>query len=158
MHPNPSPSIRFHIYHLVARCTKYGRLPLTNNKSCRWCQQDTDSGHSTKIYTRKELVMMEIAISNFHTSFYIPEIQKLVFHITNEQILGTSQCGKFLGTVFKCPKSFQVVLFFRYYSERIVSSFAHQIQSEYYGGNRSVSIEVIALESISALPQTLLFL
>ena len=29
-HPNPSPSIRFHIYHLIARCTKHGRLLLTD--------------------------------------------------------------------------------------------------------------------------------
>ena len=32
------------------------------------------------------------------------------------------------------------------YSERMVASFAHQIQSEYYGGNMYVSIEVIPLE------------
>ena len=52
-HPNPSPSIRFHIYHLIARCTKHGRLPLTDKKICRKCQQDSASGQSTKIYTRK---------------------------------------------------------------------------------------------------------
>ena len=40
------------------------------------------------------------------------------------------------------------------YSERLVASFVHQIQSEYYGVNRYVSIEVIALEHFSALPQT----
>ena len=48
-YPNPSPSIRFHIYHLIARCTKHGRLPLTDKKSCRKCQHDTASGQSTKI-------------------------------------------------------------------------------------------------------------
>ena len=42
-HPNPSPSIRFHIYHLIARCKKHGRLPLSNKKSCQECQQDTAS-------------------------------------------------------------------------------------------------------------------
>ena len=36
----------------------------------------------------------------------------------------------------------------------VVASFPHQIQSEYYGGNISVSIEGIALENFSALPQT----
>ena len=40
------------------------------------------------------------------------------------------------------------------YAERVVSSFAHQIQSEYYSGNRSMSIEVIVLEHFSALPKT----
>ena len=42
----------------------------------------------------------------------------------------------------------------RGYAERVVASFSHQIQSEYYGGNRSVSIEVIVLEIFSTLPQT----
>ena len=44
----------------------------------------------------------------------------------------------------------------RDYSDLVVSSFDHQIQSEYYGGNRSVSIEGITLEHFSALPQTLI--
>ena len=31
-YPDTSPSIRFHIYHLIARCTKHVRLPLTEKK------------------------------------------------------------------------------------------------------------------------------
>ena len=46
------------------------------------------------------------------------------------------------------------MLCFRDYSERVVASFANQIQSEYYDLNRSVSIEGIALEHLSSLPQT----
>ena len=41
----------------------------------------------------------------------------------------------------------------RDYAERVVANFANKIQSEYYGGNRSVSIEGIELEHFSALPQ-----
>ena len=37
-HPNPSTSICFHIYHLIARCTKHGRLLLSDKKSGRECQ------------------------------------------------------------------------------------------------------------------------
>ena len=153
-HPNPIPSIRFHIYHLISRCTKHGRLPLTDKKSCRKCQQDTASGKSTKIYTIKELVMIETNIYNFHTSFFIPEIHMLEFHISHVQILGTNHCGDSHWTSFKRRKQFQDVLFCRDYDERVVASFSNQIQSEYYGGNRSVSIEGIALEHFSALPQT----
>ena len=36
----------------------------------------------------------------------------------------------------------------------IVASFSHQIQSEYYGGNRLVSNKGILLEHFNALPQT----
>ena len=39
------------------------------------------------------------------------------------------------------------------YAERVVASFSHQIQSEYYIRNRSVSIEVIELARCSALPE-----
>ena len=69
---NTSPYIRFHIYHLISLCTTHGRLPLTYKKICCKCQQDYASGKSTKIYTKKELMMMETTISHFHTSFYIP--------------------------------------------------------------------------------------
>ena len=48
----------------------------------------------------------------------------------------------------------QIIVVFCEYDEREVASFPHQIQSEYYGGNRSVSIEGIALENFSVLPQT----
>ena len=44
----------------------------------------------------------------------------------------------------------QDVLCHRDYAERVVASFAHQIQSEYYSGNISVSIEDIVLEHFSA--------
>ena len=56
-------------------------------------------------------------------------------------------------TAFKRRELFQYVLCRRDYAERIVASFANQIQYEYYGGNRSVSIEGIALEHFSAAPQ-----
>ena len=46
------------------------------------------------------------------------------------------------------------MLCFRDYAERIVASFDNQIQSEYYGGNRYVSIGGISLEHFIALPHT----
>ena len=114
-------------------------------KSCRWFQQDTTSVQSTKIYARKELVMMETIISNFQTSFFITAIQKLAFHIPPVQILGTNHCGYSRQTAFKCLESYQDVLCHRDYAERLVAIFSNQIQSEYYGVNRSVSIEGITL-------------
>ena len=78
-HPNPSPSISFHIYHLISCSTKHGRLTLSDKKSCRECQQDTDSVKPTKIYPRKELVMMETTISNFHANFFIQESRSCSF-------------------------------------------------------------------------------
>ena len=126
-YPNTSPSIRFHTYQIIARCTKYGRLSLTDNKICCRCQQDTALVKSTKIYTRKELVMMETTISNFHTSFSISAFRKLAFHIPHLQILGMNHCGESLRTAFKCRESFQDVLCRCGYAERVVASFPHKI-------------------------------
>ena len=56
-------------------------------------------------------------------------------------------------TAFKRRELFQYFLCRRDYSERVVEIFANQIQSEYYGVNISVSIDGIALEHFSAVPQ-----
>ena len=81
-YPNTSTSTCFHIYHLIAPCTIHGRLPLTENKSCCKCQHDNVSGQSTKIYTRRELVMTETNFSNFHSSFIFQQsrIWPFTFH------------------------------------------------------------------------------
>ena len=104
------------------------------------------------MYTRKELVMMETTKYDFHKNFYIPAIQKLAFHLPHVRILGKNHCGELRRTAFKWRELFQDVLCRRDYAERVLASFSNQIQSEYYGGNRSVSIEGIALEHFSAAP------
>ena len=93
-HEEKTPSIRFHIYHIIGRCTTHGRITLKDKKICYMCKQESSPDSSTKIYTIKELVMMETTISNFHTSFYIPAIQNLVFHLLRVRILGTNNCGE----------------------------------------------------------------
>ena len=51
---NTSPSICFNIYHLIARCSKYGRLMLNDKNSCCKYKQDSASEQSPKIYTKKK--------------------------------------------------------------------------------------------------------
>ena len=68
-------------------------------------------------------------------------------------ILVTNHSGEMQRTAFKRRELFQDVLCRRDYAERVVASSANQIQSEYYGGNRSVPIEGTALEHFSAAPQ-----
>ena len=74
--------------------------------------------------------MMETTIYDFYTSFYIPAIQKLSFHLPHVRILGTNHCGKMRHTAFKRRELFQDVICRRDYAERVVASFDHQIQSE----------------------------
>ena len=59
----------FHIYHIIARCTDHGRIPLKDKKICYIFKQKYSPDKYTKIYTRKDIVMMETTISDFHTSF-----------------------------------------------------------------------------------------
>ena len=79
---------------------------------------------------------METTISDFRTSFYIPAIQKLAFHLPHVRILGTNHCGEMQCTAFKRRKLFQYFLCRRDYAERVVAIFSNKIQSEYYDGNR----------------------
>ena len=53
----------------------------------------------------------------------------------------------------KRPSYFQYVLYHHDYAENVVAIVTHQIQYEYYSGNRSVSIEGTALENFSTTDQ-----
>ena len=94
------------------------------------CKQESSSDKSTKTYTRKELVMLEVTISYFNTRFYIPDIPKLVFHIPHVRILGTNHCGGIRRASFKRRELFRDIILRFDYAERVVASFPNQIQSE----------------------------
>ena len=91
------------------------------------CKQESPPDKSAKIYIRKELLIMETTISGFHTRYYIPDIQKLDFHLPHLRILGTNHCGEIRCTAFKRRELFQDVLCRRDYAEKEVSIFANQI-------------------------------
>ena len=58
---------------------------------------------------------METTVYDFHTSFYIPDIQRLDFHLPHMRILVTNHCGKLRRTAFKLRELFQDVLCCRDY-------------------------------------------
>ena len=76
---------------------------------------------------QKELVIMETIISDFHTSFYIPAIQKLAFCLPHVRTLGTNNCGEMQRKAFKRRELFQDVLCCRDYAEKVVAIFANKI-------------------------------
>ena len=90
-------------------------------------------------------MLIEKSITQFHEKFYIPEIQKLAFHLPHVRILGNLHCDKERHDEYKRRRNLYDVLYRRDYADRVVYSFTNQIQSEYYGGNMYVSIEGIAL-------------
>ena len=68
--------------------------------------------------------MMQTNITNFHTSFHIPAINKLAFHIPHVKILGTNHCGDSRQTSFKHCEYYQDMLCFHHCSERVVAIFS----------------------------------
>ena len=146
---NASNSISFHIYHLISQCKVHGRHLLHEKKICCLCLQDTATTTPEKLYTRKDIIMMETSIADFHTSLYILAMKKLAFHLPHVHILGTNNCGNTRREEFKRRRENQDVLCRHGYAERVVAISAQQIQSEYYGGNIYVSIEGIALDNFS---------
>ena len=94
-------------------------------------------------------MLLDKYITEFHENLYITAIKKLVLHFPHVRILITHNCRKELRGVFKNWGSLHDVLCQSDYAERVVSIFPHQIKSEYYGDNISVTIEVIALENFS---------
>ena len=86
-HDENTSSLKFYIYHIIGSCTNHGRISLKDKNICYMCKQESLPDKSTKIYTRKELVMTETTITNFHTCFYIPAIQNLDFHLPHVSIL-----------------------------------------------------------------------
>ena len=78
-------------------------------------------------------------------------VQKLSFYLARVHILGTHRCGKTCCDSFKRRAKFQDVSCRGDYSERVLASFVNQIKSEYYGGNKYVSIEGILLDNFSPI-------
>ena len=73
--------------------------------------------------------MMETTIVDFHTSFYIPAIQKLAFHLPHVRSFGTNHCGEMRRTAFKRRELFQDVICCRDYAERAAANFSNLIKS-----------------------------
>ena len=48
-----TPSIRFHIYHIIARCTAHGRIPFKDKRICYMCKQEYSPDKSTKFTPEK---------------------------------------------------------------------------------------------------------
>ena len=50
---NITPSFRFHVYHIIARCTAHGIIPLKDKEICHMCKQESSSDESTKYTPEK---------------------------------------------------------------------------------------------------------
>ena len=99
------------------------------------CKQESSSDKSTKIYTRKELLMMDTTISDFIPDTIFHPSKSWLFNLPHVCILGINHCDEMRRTAFKRRKLLQDFSCCRDYAERVVARFANQIQPEYYDGN-----------------------
>ena len=74
-----------------------------------------------KLFTRKDLFIMETSIADFHSSFYIPTIKKLAFHLPCVRILGSNHHGNTQREALKCRAN-QYLLCCRDYAYIVVAS------------------------------------
>ena len=95
------PKLGFTFYHIIGHFTAHGRIQLKDKNICYMCKQESSPDNSTKIYTRKELVMTETTISEFHIRYYNIDIKKLAFQLPHVPKIGTSRCGEMRCTAFK---------------------------------------------------------
>ena len=66
---NAIRKIRFHVYQQMAHCTMDDGYPFNEKIQCQLYEAYTDKIVAAKNYTRKELVMMESSIVDFHHQF-----------------------------------------------------------------------------------------
>ena len=88
---------------------------------------------------------MEPPIYDFHNKFFIPKIKNWNFVFTCTHPMHPSPWQIFMW-VLQAPNIFSRCYVLSWICIFCSSNFSNQIKSEYYGGNISVSIEVILLE------------
>ena len=67
--------------------------------------------------------MMETSIVDFHKRFYIPAMQKLLFHLSHVNIIVTRHCGNTLQEAFKFRADYLDVFCRLYFVEPCSSQF-----------------------------------
>ena len=68
-HSNSCPTIGFHVYYVIACCTVHGICPLDENKFVSFFSVPS-SVTNAKLYTRKELVLMETSLAEFQKNLH----------------------------------------------------------------------------------------
>ena len=81
------PFINFHHCKNISSCSFHKQLLPEHGKTCPSFMniEHFDKGKVTK---RKIIALKSFSIGDFHSEYYIPEIEKLVFHLPHVYIIG----------------------------------------------------------------------
>ena len=90
--------------------------------------------------------MKEVSIGKFRFDFYLPSLQKSMYHIHNVKTLSKNLCGVKRRNIFICKPGnlFNV----RDYAERLSTHFDLEIQFDHFGNCRSLSIEGFSVDLV----------
>ena len=70
------------------------RVPYEEHTKCSMCSTMSITGMTVKVHTQKDLVLLDVLITEFHEKFYILAIQKIEFLLPHMRILSTHHRGK----------------------------------------------------------------
>ena len=116
-------------------------------KPCPSCM-NIENLKKGKVTTRKSLLLKSCMILDFYSEYYIPEIEKLAFHLPRVYILGGNNCAGKIHDIFvnrhnkfycKCTCA---------YAERC-QVLSEQVHSQYFSGCESLSMEVVPLDPLN---------
>ena len=74
------------------------------------CSTVPRTGPTAKLYTRKDIVLLETYITEFHDKLYIISIKKLAINFLYVHILGIQCCGKERRGTFNIREALQAFL------------------------------------------------
>ena len=83
--------------------------------------------------------MVEINVGKFMFDFYLPVLQKCVYHIYKVKIISKNFCGFKKRNAFICKPGNLISV--RDYTERLSTHFYLEIECDHLGTCRSLSIE-----------------
>jgi len=143
-----APIIQFNTYLKQGYCSIHGVLP-TRSILCVVCDSnnDTDVAHG-KLTFRKKLFKLEKKIGEFHRDYYLPSIERLVYHRAYYKILGKNNVAAIRQDAFQSsPGSIATR---SDYAEKFSFAPDGQLQGEYFSNNRSLSMEGCCLDHFTS--------
>ena len=85
------PFIHLNHYENASSCSLNKHILPEHGKTCTlWI--NTENFKNGKVATRENIVLKSCSILDFHSEYYVPEIEKLDYHLPHVYILGGNDC------------------------------------------------------------------
>ena len=92
------------------------------------------------------LTQRELTISNYMYDIYLLSLKKCIYYVHYVQILSKNHCGIFRqNTYYSKPGNIWSI---RDYAERMSANFNIEIQSDYFGNGRSLSMDGYTIDIV----------